>query len=951
MKRTFNTNTVLITVLLTAAVAVMMFPACTSTPETPNKNDDDVWTLLSNGDEKAKGFFLGEVDVHAKDSRGRTPLHYAAEQNDAGLTAFFIALGADVNARDNSKQTPLGICVEKKSDKAARVIANAGADIHLGAYNGISPAVMTVTRKNNILEEILNPASLASTDAGGRTVLHIACDTGNVDAVKIILEAIDSAEGAGKVPVAAGNRNNPIDKRDFAGKNPLDLAYDHPDSIKHIETAEQLILSEAVSDNPIHYYLAPAVRNANYNLRRNDGLAPLHFAAGEGYEGLISFLIEKNANINIQTQSGSTPLHEAVRSGNINAVRLILKGGADINAQDAKGNSPLHIAVPPKNHTEMIRLLLSNGAKANLRDEHGDSPLHVLVILNRSPDTVRALFSGGAANNVDASIRNIKGQTPLYIAVQEQRTALIPLLLSAGSDVFAADNSGVTPFNITMHAKGPVLDAIITDATVQQKDSAGNTMLHAAIRNSSDTAIIAKIIDKNANVNARNRDGDTPLHIAVRTNQKETGEYIIAEGADIFSSNSSGESPLYLSLTQSSGVVQWLFNSQTITAHDGLENTMLHYVALWKMDKHIPFIIEKGISTEVKNATGETPLFWAVKYDGDSTVRTLLSEKANLQARDILGNSALHAAVCWNAKNAVNTLLDSGINVNVHNLNGTTPLHDSVRLGINDIAGILINRGANLEVRDSGGNTPFMEAVKAGYASSADLLAKRGAFTMTRNTNGDTPLHYAVSREDDACIKLLLNLGVSIHARNTRNRTPFQIALTESPGTLPVLLTGERINGPDDFGNSPLHIALQEKVPVSVLKTIVDKGSHLTAVDSNGRIPLRVAVDMNAWDSAKLLADSGSDPFSTAVDDKTTGEIAIGRGNDAIRYIFSGSAINAKDPSGNTVLHYAARIGKPDSISLLLELGANKSVKNIAAESPADIAARWNNRENASLLN
>jgi hypothetical protein len=44
-------------------------------------------------------------------------------------------------------------------------------------------------------------------------------------------------------------------------------------------------------------------------------------------------------------------------------------------------------------------------------------------------------------------------------------------------------------------------------------------------------------------------------------------------------------------------------------------------------------------------------------------------------------------------------------------------------------------------------------------------------------------------------------------------------------------------------------------------------------------------------------------------------------------------------------------MGKPESINLLLELGAVKTVKNIAAESPADIAIRWNKRENAALLN
>jgi hypothetical protein len=37
-------------------------------------------------------------------------------------------------------------------------------------------------------------------------------------------------------------------------------------------------------------------------------------------------------------------------------------------------------------------------------------------------------------------------------------------------------------------------------------------------------------------------------------------------------------------------------------------------------------------------------------------------------------------------------------------------------------------------------------------------------------------------------------------------------------------------------------------------------------------------------------------------------------------------------------------------IAILLELGANKNIRNIAAESPADIALRWNHAEAAAML-
>ena len=930
------------TILMVLALCAV-FSACTSTPL---KSSDNVWSLLAKGDERAKGYFLGEVDVHATDAKGRTPLHYAAELNDPALAAFFIAMGAKVDAEDQLGQTPLAVCAERGNGKAAKVMVSAGADLHKSNKKHTSIAHMALL-DIPFLEEILVPAALESTNSSGKTILYLAAEQGNVKAVKSILAAIESTEGANRVLAAAGDRSGPLDKRDSNGYNALDIALTRPDSRNHMETAEQLILAGAVSANPIYPYLAPAVRNANYDLRRADGLAPLHLAAGEGYEGLISFLIERKANINIKNSSGATPLHEAVRLGKISVIQLVIKGGADINAQDAKGNSVLHIAAPPQEHQAIIKLLLEQKADPNLRDDHGDSPLHVLISINRKPEVVKTLLSG----DVDISARNVTGQTPLYLAVQESRIDLIPLLLSRGADIFAADNSGVTPFDYAMKVRGPVLDSLITAETAAQKDGAGNTILHLAVKNKGDAYVVGKILEQKADINARNREGDTALHIAARMNLKETGEYILANRANIFYANSAGESPLYIALTHPSGVLQWMFTPATAAAHDGLGNTMLHYVALWRMDRHIPFIIEKGVSTEAANATGETPLFWAVKYDGASTVRALLQAKANLHARDSLGNSVLHAAVRWNAKNAVTTLLNAGIDANVHSLDMTTPLHEAVRLGVTDIAVILINRGADLEVRDSGGNTPFMEAVKAGQIDTVKLLARMGANSMTRNSNGDTPLHAAIMRTDDASIKALLDMRVSIHARNTQNRTPFQIALTHSPEMVSLLLTADRVNGSDDFGNSALHIALQERVPSPTLRVIIDKGTRLSAVDSNGRVPLRLAADMGEWELAKVLADAGSDPFSRAVDGKTSGEIIIARGSDAIRTVFSGKAINAKDVSGNTILHYAARMGKPETISLLLELGAAKNAQNISAERPADIAMRWNNRENAALLN
>ena len=907
------------------AVLIACLNGCASAPE------QNIWELLRSKDDKARGYFLGEVEVNARDENGKTPLHYAAEMNDAQLAAFFISIGADTNALDHSMQSPLGISIENGNEAITKLLASGGANIHLKIKNNKTAAALALERSPAVFRAILTPTTIEALDSSGKNILHIATIAGNVQAVHDILAVVTSS--------------SQINKNDEKSNNALDYAFARPDSKSHMEIAELLILSGGFSENQMFNYMGPAVRGANFNIRRNEGLAPIHYAVMYSHTGLIAFLLDKKIDINIKTTSGATALHEAVRIGNFEVISMLVKAGADVNARDAHNNTPLHTGIPANVHKEVINLLLAAGADPNLRDDHGDTPLHIVIILNRPLDVIQAFISGGS----DVHIRNIQGKTPLYIAVQEGRSALVPVLLSKGSEIFAADNTGVTPFDMAVKSTDDIFNLMITPETVIQRDSAGNTMLHAAVRNRANPAQIARILDARALVDARNRDGDTALHIAVRMNQKESSEFLISRGASIFSINSSGQSPLYHAFT-SNGIREWIINPTTINARDGLGNNMLHYAAEWNLNNVIPVIIRNGLSVEEANSTGETPIFMAIKTNSPSTIRVLVDNNANINARDSQGNSILHTAVRWDARVSVETLITYRMDVNAHSLNGNTPLHDAVIYRMSEIETMLIRNNANLEVRNIDGNTPFMEAVRSGIIPSVEKLALNKADTSTRNIRGDTPLHIAVSTEQIEIVNTLLRMGASIHARNTRNRTPFQISLSISPAMVSTLLTADRINIPDDQGNSALHIAIQERSPENILRTIISRGARLNTVDSNGKTPLRLAVDINSWDAAKLIADAGADPFLTAVDNRNPAEISFSKGNTSIRALFSGRAINARDNSGNTILHLAAHLATPETLNLLIELGANKTIRNIASELPLDIAVRWNRSDNAVLL-
>ncbi|MDR1398796.1 MAG: ankyrin repeat domain-containing protein [Treponema sp.] len=864
---------------------------------------DSIWIALENKDsEKARTFIVGSTDINATDEQGRTPLYRAVENKDAELAAFFIDRGALVDKADRQGQTPLGVAAANNDVASAAVLARAGANIHHAMPDGKSPARLAVDRDGAFLEALITEDSITTTDQNGNNI--------------------------------------------------LDLALANPNLKVHAESARSLILADAVPTNMantiIYTYFAPAVLNANYNYRINDGITPLHAASREGHIGFMEFLIEQGADVNIKNASGSTPLHEAVRSGKIDAIKVLLASQSDINAQDARGNSVLHLAirdVPLDTHREIVNLLLAQPRiNPSLWDEYGDSPLHATITLKKDPEIIKALLKKGS----DVNVRNIEGKTPLYVAIEQNRPQYITVLLEGNSNLFAADNSGVTPYERALNERADLLPYLITPVTVLQSDGDGNTILHMSVRKGClDTVQMA--LDKGARIDARNKVGDTALHIAVRQNNEVIGKLLITRKASIFALNAASESVLYLAFHATGGVEEWILTPETIVARDGLGNTVLHYAAQWKMN-NIPQIVQRGADVEAANATGETPIFAAVKADSPATITVLLSVGARVDARDKMGNSALHASVRYNKKNSALSLIAAGIDINAHALNGKTPLHDAVRLGISDVETVLTSKHADLEARDTDGNTPFMETVKAGQYASAERLAKLGADTNTRNNAGETPLHIAVALGKLDLTTLILGRGASIHARNSKDMTPFRIGLSGSTEMV-TLLIKNRVTVVDDYGASPLNIAIQDRAPLDIVKTILSAGARLSSIDSRGRTPLRIAVDNRDWNVAQYLTEAGSDVFSIAGDRKTPAEQAIAIGDVAVKALFSGKAISAQDNSGNTVLHYAAQSGNPAMVTLLIDLGADKMAKNIAAERPVDVAQRWKKNDAALLLN
>ncbi|MDR3301361.1 MAG: ankyrin repeat domain-containing protein [Spirochaetaceae bacterium] len=889
--------------------------------------------------EDAKMYFISNLGPNDKAGDGKNAIHYAALAQDSALIDFFIRLGTLPDVSDDEGRTPLTISAGFLDAESAKILVVAGANIHHKPASGDSVAQIAIAAGDStFLSSIITENSLFASDENGNTLLHLAADSGDASVVQTILKAL---RGTNLAALAS--------KKNSAGKTALDLCFAHRDSRPHADTSVFIITAGGNSSDPFYPYFAPAVRSQYYNQRASNGVSPLHFAVRERYTGWTDYLLDNGADPNIKNTSGDTPLIESARIGDIDTLRKLMQHGANVDVQDAKGNTAMHIAIPAPDHREALEILLANGGNPNIRDERGDSPAHIVIALRRPPDVLEVLL----LNKADVSIHNIKGETPLFTAVDKDCAELIPPLLASGADIFAATNTGITPFQRALQkADNAVLQEIITESAVRQNDSGGNTPLIAAVKLAANPDIIRLILDKNALVNARNQEGDTALHIAIKQNNAATGEMLLARNADIFLQNAKGESPLYLAFFSPGGPREWLLTGPVFTLSDAQGNTILHQATQWQLDRIIPIIVRRGAKVEAQNALGETPLFMAVRINSAPTIRSLLSAGASLNARDSLGNTVLHVAVRWEAQSAAEALIGAKIDIDAYNLYGNTALHDAVKLGRSTMENLLVQRGAGLEMRDVDGNTPLMTAVVMGNFRSADHLARSGADINTRNNNGETPLLLAVENERSDLVALLLDRGAQIHARDADGKSPF-IAALQTSQRMVLSLLGKGREQTDDAGRSPLSIALVEKRPESEIEAITSWAGQrqLSIVDGRGWIPLRYAVDMENWEAAKFLSDQGSNAFSVGRDGKTPADIVLERGNqDAIRALFGGKSINARDTGGNTALHYTAKIGNTDTIKFLLELGADKTIRNTAGETAADIARRWKHEAAADML-
>ncbi|KAL3866107.1 hypothetical protein ACJMK2_043440 [Sinanodonta woodiana] len=288
------------------------------------------------------------------------------------------------------------------------------------------------------------------------------------------------------------------------------------------------------------------------DIKNKNGVTPLQFALSFKCEEAAKLLIDKGCDVNFRSgRLDKTPLHISSEMGLLELVCILLKKGADLTAKDKKGHSPMHYA-SMKGHKHIVDMLIKENAdQAESRslnhrrktDTNGLAPIHYAARGGRV-DVVRSLIESG----VDTDLPDMFGRSPLYLAARfGHQNVVTELLRVENVDVnYKEKKYGFTPLHIATERRHASVVEILCqhrDIRVNLSDKIGRTPLHIAAANG-DKHIMKHLLTFQSDPRCVTDNLDTPLHLV--KNAGVAAMLIAKDNSIINLKNKDDETPLHI---------------------------------------------------------------------------------------------------------------------------------------------------------------------------------------------------------------------------------------------------------------------------------------------------------------------------------------------------------------------------------------------------------------------
>lgn len=208
--------------------------------------------------------------------------------------------------------------------------------------------------------------------------------------------------------------------------------------------------------------------------------------------------------------AGVTPLWRAAETRSLDLVKAVVEAGANVNVYNQMKATPLWAAVAADS-VETVKYLISKGA--DVKAFQTDTKMTVLWPVE-SKEMATLLVEAG----LDPQYRNTEGDTAMHQACRHAHRDVVEVYLDRGFPIEGRDGYNMTPFH-----------AAASTCWVEARQV---------------IPVVALLLQRGANMNARGYQGHTIMHECALFNLKEMAEFLLKRGAAPDLKDDEGRTPV-----------------------------------------------------------------------------------------------------------------------------------------------------------------------------------------------------------------------------------------------------------------------------------------------------------------------------------------------------------------------------------------------------------------------